>query len=208
MRPWVGRVLGVLVVAAVVGVPAGWFRAGYDTRKRFREVTPGRFYRSGQFSAAGLRQIVKQYGIRSVINLQQENTDPYLPERWLTKPHVRESDLCRELGVRYHLLDGCDKLVDDNECAAGKRPPVIDEYLALLDDEANYPVLLHCKAGLHRTGRLTAIYRMEYENRPPADAMRELKANGYGAFMASEMDRYVIQYVANYRPRPGRGGRD
>ena len=30
-------------------------------------------------------------------------------------------------------------------------PPVVDEFLQILDDEANYPVLLHCKAGLHRT---------------------------------------------------------
>ena len=42
-------------------------------------------------------------------------------------------------------------------------PPAVNEFLKILDDEANYPILLHCKAGLHRTGRLTAIYRMEYQ---------------------------------------------
>lgn len=204
MRPWLRWVFGVLVVAAVIGVPLAAYRAEYTARKRFREVTPGRFYRSGQFTASGLRQAVKQYGIRSVINLQQENADPFMPEVWLAKPHVYESALCRELGVRYHLLDGCDRLVGTSACAAGKRPPVIDEYLALLDDEANYPVLLHCKAGLHRTGRLTAIYRMEYEGWPVGEAMRELKANGYGTFKASMADEYIVEYVATYKPRRGR----
>jgi protein tyrosine/serine phosphatase len=81
------------------------------------------------------------------------------------------------------------------------QPPVVDEFLALLDDEKNYPVLIHCKAGLHRTGRLTAIYRMEYEGWSHGEALRELRANGYGYLMASEGDEYIIQFVQNYTPR-------
>jgi protein tyrosine/serine phosphatase len=61
-------------------------------------------------------------------------------------------------------------------------------------------VLLHCKAGLHRTGRLTAIYRMEYQHWPVGEAMRELKANGYGTFAASAADEYIVQYVGRYQP--------
>src|SRR5207248_5379650 len=82
-----------------------------------------------------------------------------------------------------------------------KRPPVLDKYLAILDDESAYPVLLHCKAGLHRTGRLTAIYRMEYEGWSLGEAMRELRANDYGFMMSSEACNYVIQFVQNYKPR-------
>ena len=79
-------------------------------------------------------------------------------------------------------------------------PPAVDEYLKLLDDESNYPILLHCKAGLHRTGRLTAIYRMEYQGWSPGEALRELRANGYGFVAASEADEFVIQFVQNYMP--------
>jgi tyrosine-protein phosphatase SIW14 len=199
MRVWVRWALGGLIALAVVGVPAAHYRAEYTARKRFREVTAGKFYRSGQFTAGGLRDVVKRYGIRTVINLQEENGDPFMPESWLSKPHVRESDLCRELGVRYVLLDGCPELLTDAEFAAGNRPKVIDEYLKILDDPKSYPVLLHCKAGLHRTGRLTAIYRMEYEGWDVAHAMRELTANGYGRFMASEADVYITQYVGRYK---------
>jgi len=82
-----------------------------------------------------------------------------------------------------------------------KEPPVVADWLALLDDESNYPILLHCKAGLHRTGRLTAIYRMEYHGWSHGEALRELRANGYGFVMASEADDFVIQFIQNYRPR-------
>jgi tyrosine-protein phosphatase SIW14 len=204
MRQALRWILGVFVALAVVGVPALHYRNGYASHKRFRVVTPGKLYRSGEFTAESLRKAVQKFGIKSVINLQQENTDPFMPEAWLGTPHIRESELCRQLGVKYFLLDGCDKLVDPAAATRGARPAVIDQYLALLDDPTNYPILLHCKAGLHRTGRLTAIYRMEYEGWTLAAAMRELRANGYGTYMASTADQYIVQYVNNYRVR-GRG---
>lgn len=191
-------VLAVVVVALVVGPPVALFRAEYAHAKRFREVTPGRFYRSGQMTAAGFREAIERHGIKTVINLQHENPDPRLPEHWLGKPGVTESELCKQLGVKYLLLTP-DILPQPN--SVEKRPPVIDDYLAVLDDESAYPILLHCKAGLHRTGRLTAIYRMEYQGWSVGEVMRELRANGYGFVASSEADDFVIQFIQNYKPR-------
>ena len=36
------------------------------------------------------------------------------------------------------------------------------EFLAVMDNRANYPVLVHCFAGIHRTGTMCAVFRMEY----------------------------------------------
>ncbi len=199
MPGWVRGLLAALVVLIVAGVPFAAFRAQYAHTKRLREVAAGRFYRSGQFTADGLRQTVERYGIRTVINLQHENPDPHLPDRWMGKPKVRESELCKALGVRYVLLTP-DVLPPGN--TVDRRPPVVDEYLKVLDDPAAYPVLIHCKAGLHRTGRLTAIYRMEYEGWSVGSAVRELRANGFGYTGCTEGDDFVVQFVQNYKPRP------
>src|SRR4029078_10620409 len=86
------------------------------------------------------------------------------------------------------------------EFAAGKRPEAIDQFLKILDDPANYPVLLHCKAGLHRTGSFTAIYRMEYDHWAPSAAVLELRANGFGTFAATTGNPYIVQYVSGYKP--------
>jgi tyrosine-protein phosphatase SIW14 len=155
-------------------------------------------YRSGQMTAGGMRTAIERYGIKTVVNLQHEEPDPLMPERWLAKGTVRESELCRSLGVRYVLITP-DLLPPGN--TVEMEPPAVSEWLDLLDDESNYPVLLHCKAGLHRTGRLTAIYRMEYHGWSPGEALRELRANGYGYVNASERDEYVIQFIQNYKPR-------
>ena len=68
-----------------------------------------------------------------------------------------------------------------------------------MDDPANHPVLLHCRAGLHRTGVLAAVYRMEYQGWTPAQAIDELKAYGFGEFPCSSANDYITQYVLTFR---------
>jgi protein tyrosine phosphatase (PTP) superfamily phosphohydrolase (DUF442 family) len=198
MRLWTRRALAVAVLGVVVGPPFALYRAQYAHAKRLREVTPGKFYRSGQMTAAGFREAVERFKIKTVINLQHENPDPLMPERWLGKPVIRESEVCEQMKVRYVLLTP-DILPEPNDLT--KEPPAVAEFVHILDDETAYPILLHCKAGLHRTGRLTAIYRMEKEGWDVGDALREMRANGYGFGMASEADEFIIQFVQNYRPR-------
>ena len=198
MRVWLRWVLSVGLVALVVGPPLAFYRAEYAHAKRLREVTPGRLYRSGQMTAPGLREAIDRYKIKTVVNLQHENPDPLMPESWLGKPRVKESEVCEALNVHYVLLTP-DILPQPNDLS--KSPPVVADFLKLLDDESAYPILLHCKAGLHRTGRLTAIYRMEYEGWGTGAALRELRANGYGFAMASTADDFIIQFVQNYTPR-------
>jgi tyrosine-protein phosphatase SIW14 len=189
--------LGLSAAAVALVPPVALYRAQYVHAKRFREVDPGKLYRSGQMTAAGFRETIERYDIKTVVNLQHEQPDPLLPENWLGKGKVHESELCQQLGVRYVLLKP-DILPPNN--TVDKEPPVVREWLDLLKDE-NYPILLHCKAGLHRTGRLTAIYRMEQHGWSAGEALRELRANGYGFVASSENDDFVVQFIQNYKPR-------
>jgi hypothetical protein len=69
-----------------------------------------------------------------------------------------------------------------------------------MDDPANYPVLLHCRAGLHRTGVMVEVYRQEYEGCSPREAIGDLKENGFGEWPCSAANDYIAQYILNYRP--------
>ena len=201
--------LALVVVGIVGGIPATYFRAHYAYAKRLRVVSDGKFYRCGQLTAPGFRDAIRRFGIRTVINLQQENQDPFVREGYFDKASVHESDVCKELDVRYVVLGFDDGLglIPRGDALTGKRPAVIDDYLDLLDDPTAYPLLLHCKAGLHRTGLLTAIYRIEYEGRSTAEAVRELRANGFGNAACTTADDYVFEYMQQYRPGQRRATR-
>ena len=92
-------------------------------------------------------------------------------------------------------------LLPRNTATPQHRPKVIDDFLKLCDDPANYPILIHCMAGLHRTGILTAVYRMEYEGWSVADAVRELRANGFGDKKCTTANDYIYEYLYQYEPR-------
>jgi hypothetical protein len=201
--------VGILVAATVLAVPFGYFRAGYVHAKRLRIVADGKLYRSGQLPADGFRDAFRRFGIKTVVNLQEEARDPLIPRTWLTswagKPDVLESELCRQHGVKYIPLDG--GVLDHPGGPAGGRPKVIDDFLAICDDPANHPILIHCKAGLHRTGLLTAVYRMEYEKRSQGEVVREMLANGFGTFGATESNAYLDRIIVQYQPGVRRGGK-
>jgi hypothetical protein len=154
-------------------------------------------YRSGQMTATGFAEAVRRFHFRTIINLQDDYPDPDIALGYFTGRTVKESELCRRLGVRFVAV-----LPDllPRRLIPGRRPEAIDRFLALMDDPATYPVLIHCRAGLHRTGLMTAVYRMEYQGWSPLEAIRELKENGFGEWPCSSANDYVTQYVLTFRP--------
>jgi tyrosine-protein phosphatase SIW14 len=195
--------LATALAIAIVGVPVLRYRMIYSTEKRFREVAPGKFYRCGQMSADAFRKNLREYKIKTVVNLQDEYPDPLLSAGYWDAPHIRESQVCEEEGARFMFLTWAGErgLLARNVASPTNRPQVIDDFLKVCDDPNSYPILIHCLAGLHRTGALTAVYRMEYEGWPVADAMRELRANGYGDRKATTANDYILEYLYLYQPR-------
>jgi protein tyrosine/serine phosphatase len=186
--------LAVLIPVAVI--PVAFYRVVYVHGKRLREVSPGRVYRSGQMTAAGFADAVDSYHIRTIINLQDEYDDPDISLDYLGTASVKETELCRQLGVNYVYLPP--DLISRRRVPA-ERPAAIDRMLRLLDDPDAYPVLLHCRAGLHRTGVMVAVYRMEYEGWSPREALEELRANGFGEWDSCAANDYISQYILTYR---------
>jgi protein tyrosine/serine phosphatase len=191
MKYWLNVMLGVLLAAVIVVPPVLRYRNLYSHQKRLREVTAGRFYRAGQLTANGLEDAVRRLGIRTVINVQDEFPDPSMDTSFWNRAQVSEVELCRTLGVRYEHI------------APSIVPPrdAIAQFLKVMDDPTAYPVLLHCRAGLHRTGVLTAVYRMEYDGWSHRAAAAELKGHGFGDAQCTAANDYVKNFVLDYQPR-------
>jgi protein tyrosine phosphatase (PTP) superfamily phosphohydrolase (DUF442 family) len=190
--------LVAMVVVLVAVLPFVHYRAVHAHSKRLREVAPGRVYRSGQMNAGGFRDARDRLGVRTVICLRDDDPDPDVDWRFLPGGGtVKESELCRELGLRFVFL--APDLVARRDVPA-RRPEAIDRFLEVMDDPASYPVLIHCNAGLNRTGVLVAVYRMEYEGWGRAEALREVLDNGFGRSQCTSANDYIKQYVLTYQP--------
>ena len=69
------------------------------------------------------------------------------------------------------------------------------QFLDIVDNPANQPVYVHCVGGRHRTGVMTAVYRMTQDGWTPDQAFREMKQYKFGAdFLHSEFKEFVYAY--------------
>src|SRR4026208_1941591 len=51
----------------------------------------------------------------------------------------------------------------------------IAQFFEIVTSRANQPVCVHCAGGRHRTGTMTALYRMTFDGWNPAQAYSEMK---------------------------------
>jgi protein tyrosine/serine phosphatase len=76
-------------------------------------------------------------------------------------------------------------------------PAVITKFLSLVDDPAKQPVYVHCIGGRHRTGVMTAIYRMTADGWDASRAFQEMKQYKFGAeFLHPEFKAFIDTYLS------------
>ncbi len=71
----------------------------------------------------------------------------------------------------------------------------MDAFLAVVNDPASQPVYVHCVGGRHRTGVMTAVYRMTNHGLTGRQAFEEMKQFRYGPdFLHPEFKEFVQGY--------------
>jgi tyrosine-protein phosphatase SIW14 len=177
----------VVLAVLITGPIAYALHVEHDLRN-FRPVREGVLYRSGQLTTSGLKRILYEYGIRTVVTLRDAQVPGERP------PDYDEEQYCRGEEITY-----C-RIPPAHWWSPVPPPPAeegVKRFRAIMADPRNYPVLLHCCAGIHRTGAYCAIYHMEFEHWSNEAAIAELKANGYDN-LYDEWD--ILDYLEDYRP--------
>lgn len=179
--------VGMLLVVAIPGVPIAYASHRLTTWRHFRVVEEGRLYRSGQLTPDVLDRVIHDHSIRTVVCLRALARDA------ADRPEDAEEKWCADRGIRYIRLSPAawDSAAMRNN---------LDAFLRVVDN-ADGPVLVHCFAGLHRTGVYCAVYRMERHGWSNADAIAEMYSVGYFQEDPSALD-FLRTYVRrNDRPR-------
>ncbi len=184
MRTVFRGVFGLLIAGMLVGVPVGYAAYRKAHLRNFRVVREGVLYRSGQLSLQGLKNMVNDHGIRTVISLR----DPLGHD-------TEEEEYCDKRGIHFYRIPPRNWSAPDGSVPA---EPGVRKFLAIMDDPAHYPVLVHCYRGVHRTGAYSAIFRMEYDRWGREAALAEMQLLGYDHF-GEEPD--ILAYLERYQPR-------
>ena len=114
-------------------------------------------------------------GVKTLINLTSDDADP------------SEKGLTESAGMSYFQIP-----------MTTHEPPTaaqLADFLRIVNDPASQPVYVHCVGGRHRTGVMTAAYRMTGEGWTADRAFKEMKQYNFGAdFLHPEFKEFVYGY--------------
>lgn len=125
----------------------------------FGKVTPTLF-RGAQPTPEGFKSLA-QMGVQIVVDLREGNQPK------------RENKEVAALGMRFVAIPwSCTSPKDDD----------FAKFLALVRDNRDKKIFVHCHMGVDRTGMMIASYRMTEQQWTAEEALREMRAFGFSSF--------------------------
>jgi protein tyrosine phosphatase (PTP) superfamily phosphohydrolase (DUF442 family) len=114
-------------------------------------------------------------GVKTLINLTSDDAD------------AAEETMAGRAGLKYIAIPMTTRTAPTGQQLA--------QFLEIVANPANLPVYVHCVGGRHRTGVMTAAYRMTHDGWDAARAFAEMKQYKFGAdFLHPEFKAFVYGY--------------
>ena len=135
------------------------------------------YYRGAQPKGNDYKDLAS-IGVKTVIDLQEDGPG-------------NESGFVQNAGMKFYRIG----------MSTSKAPTQaqIAQFMQIVNDPASQPVYVHCAGGRHRTGTMTAIYRMTNDHWTAAQAYQEMKQFHFEGFP----DHPVLRnFVYAYNPAP------
>lgn len=139
------------------------------------------FYRGAEPKGQNYEQLAA-LGIKTIVDLREDAKDDARTD-------------AERAGLRYINLPMREKSYPQANTAA--------RFLEIVNNQANWPVYVHCSGGRHRTGVMAAVYRMSVDGWDVERAYQEMKQYdfytrwGHGCYKD-----YVYDYYRELQVRP------
>ena len=114
---------------------------------------------------------VKQEGVKSIVTIREEP----LEDEWIKDVnylHVHSNDMgIPEFSDLVNSVDFIHQRITNNE-----------------------PVMVHCLAGLGRTGTILACYLIKYENTSADDAIQKVRNERHGSIQSFSQEEIIFRF--------------
>ena len=138
------------------------------------------YFRGAQPKVTDYRDLAA-IGVKTVIDLTRDGRED-------------EAGLVKAAGMTFYRIPLTTSEAPSSEA--------IGKFLALVNDKANLPVFVHCQGGRHRTGVMTAVYRMTRDGwtaDQAYDEMRKFKFEGFPGH--PELKSFVYDFFKTLKLR-------
>lgn len=179
--PRAGMVIALFLLAlaaATTTAPARIPETPGISIKNFGKVNES-FYRGSQPTEEEVAQL-KRLGIKTVIDLRKDKV-------------AGEADWARNNGMQYFNIP--------LKASVAATEEQTNYFLSLVNNPSNLPVYIHCKGGRHRTGAMTAVYRITRDGWTADQAYQEMKEYDFNSGIFGgpiAQKRFVYAFYERY----------
>ena len=136
------------------------------------------YYRGSQ---PGIEELLKlkTLGVKTIVDLRKDRIS-------------EASAWAREAGLKYINIP----LTTDRAATVEQT----EYFLSVVNDPVNWPVYVHCKGGRHRTGEMSAIYRITHDGWTADRAYEEMKKYDFkdSIFYPRTLKKYVYSFYDRF----------
>ena len=135
----------------------------------------GNYYRGAQPDDPDYRDLAA-LGVRTIIDLTRDGRS-------------NERRLVEQAGMQFYRIP----------LTTSERPneAAVAQFLKLVNDPAMQPVFVHCQGGRHRTGAMTAVYRITQDGWNADRAYQEMKRYKFEGFPGHPaLKKFVYDYYS------------
>lgn len=164
------RACTAVLVVVGLAMPAAGQTAHIDNFGRISST----YYRGAQPEGGDYADLAT-LGVKTIVNLTSDDAD------------ASEKAMTERAGLKYFAIP----MTTHTAPTAAQ----LAQFMKIVNDPANLPVYVHCVGGRHRTGVMTAVYRMTHDGWNADQAFSEMKRYKFGAdFLHPEFKRFVYGY--------------
>jgi tyrosine-protein phosphatase SIW14 len=175
-------IVSLAAIALIAAAFFGWGLYQHIYYYHFKTVKSGVLYRSGEPSTTSFKSIYARTHFKSIVILRSKVEIAKNTQDW----YGIETNFAKQHGVKVHVIYSGADIPPTNK--------QVNQFVNIVNDPANQPVLVHCAQGVIRTGMMVAAYRLKVMHESAQQVLATFPLFGHTLTDHPEVAVFIKQY--------------